>query len=205
MGSTYETLLVAAGLDATVDALRNAGVTAVVVPLADERVAVIPDEGDRDSAPVLSIGADLSMRLGRPTLAAYVFDSVLVRCYVIREGMTAHTYISHREMLVEMFEDDDGEFRLRIDGVVYPADFEVPHGPTGDDPAAFAAFATGPLDLDAVGSALRGEIDGRKVPHLTGEDQHRAIIEALGLPTRALSTAYRHCDLADFPTAVILE
>jgi hypothetical protein len=55
---------VTAGLDVTVDALRNAGVTAVVVPLADERVAVIPDEGDRDSAPVLSIGADLSMRLG---------------------------------------------------------------------------------------------------------------------------------------------
>jgi hypothetical protein len=48
-------------------------------------------------------------------------------------------------------------------------------------------------------------IDGRKVPHLTGEDQHRAIIEALGLPTRALSTAYRHCDLTDFPTAVVLE
>jgi hypothetical protein len=42
MGSTYETLLVAADLDATVDALRDAGVTAVVVPLADERVAVLP-------------------------------------------------------------------------------------------------------------------------------------------------------------------
>ncbi|BEL06490.1 hypothetical protein Q0Z83_046810 [Actinoplanes sichuanensis] len=52
MGSTYETLLVAAGFDATVAALRAAGIPSVVVPLADDRVAVIPDEGDRDSAPV---------------------------------------------------------------------------------------------------------------------------------------------------------
>lgn len=204
MGSSYETLLVAADLDATVDALRDAGVTAVVVPLTEERVAVLPDEGDRDSAPVVSIGADLSVRLGRPTLATYVFDSVLVRCHVIHEGMATHTYTSHAEMLVEMFEDEDGQFHPMIDDVVYPVDFEIPQGPIGDDPAAFSPFAGGRPDLNAVGDALRAEIDGRKAPHLTGEDQHRAIVEALGLPSQALSTAYRHCDPADFPGAVVL-
>ncbi|WP_433788593.1 hypothetical protein [Actinoplanes sp. CA-252034] len=202
MGSTYETLLVAAHLDATVDALRDAGVTAIVVPLAEDRVAVLPEEGDRDTAPVRSIGADLSVRLGRPTLAMYVFDSDLVRCYVIRDGETVHTYISDAEMLVEMFEDDDGQFHPMIDNVVYPVDFQIPEGPVGDDPAAFAPFAAGPPDLNAIGAALRGEIDA---PHVMAEVQHWAIIEALGLPPQALTTAYRHCEPADFPAAVVLE
>jgi len=205
MGSTYETLLVAADLDATVSALRDAGVTAVVVPLADERVAVLPAEGDRDTAPVRSVGADLSVRLGRPTLAMYVFDSDLVRCYVSRDGETVHTYISDAEMVVETFEDDDGQFHPVIDDVVYPVDFEIPEGPIGDDPAAFAPFAAGPPDLNALGAALRGENPADDAPYPMAEIQHWAIIEALGLPPRALTTAYRHCDPADFPAAVVLE
>jgi len=205
MGSTYETLLVAADLEATVDALRDAGVTAVVVPLADERVAVLPQEGDWDTAPVRSIGKALSVRLGRPMLAMYVFDSDLIRCYVIRDGETVHTYISDAEMLVEMYEDDDGQFHPMIDNVIYPVDFKVPEGPIGDDPAALAPFAVGPLDPDAVGAALRGEIDEGEAPRLMAEAQHWAIIDALGLPPQALTTAYRHCDPADFPAAVVLE
>jgi hypothetical protein len=134
----------------------------------------------------------------------YVFDSDLVRCYVIRDGETVHTYISDAEMLVETFEDDDGQFHPMIDNVVYPVDFEIPEGPIGEDPAAFAPFAAGPPDLDAIGAALRGENDEGAAPYLMAEDQHWAIIEALGLPPRPLTTAYRHCDPADFPAAVVL-
>jgi hypothetical protein len=202
MGSTYETLLVAADFDATVDALCDAGVVAVVVPLADERVAVLPEEGEWDTAPVRSIGADLSVRLGRPALAMYVFDSDLVRCYVIRDGETVHTYISNAAMLVEMFEDDDGQFHPMIDNVVYPVDFEIPEGPIGDDPAAFAPFAAGPPDLDAIAAALRDQGD---YAYVMAEIQHEAIIEALGLPSQALTTGYRHCNPAHFPSAVVLE
>jgi hypothetical protein len=202
MGSTYETLLVAADFGATVDALREAGVVAVVVPLADKRVAVLPQEGEWDAAPVYSIGADLSLSLDCPALAMYVFDSDLVRCFVIRDGETAHTYISDAEMLVEWFEDDDGEFRPRIGDDVYPVDMEIPKGPIGDDPAAFAPFAVGPPDLDSIGAALRAE--GSPRASLRAEVQHWAIIEALGLPPRALTTAYRHCDPADLPGAVVL-
>jgi hypothetical protein len=205
MGSTYETLLVAADLDATVDALRDAGVTAVVVPLADQRVAVLPQEDGGDAAPVHSIGEALSVRLGRPALAMYVFDSDLVRFYVIRDGETVHTYISDAEMLVETFEDDDGQFHPMIDNVVYPVDFKIPEGPIGDDPVALAPFAVGPPDLDVVGAALRGEINEGEAPHLMAEAQHWAIIDALGLPPKALTTAYRHRDPADFPAAVVLE
>jgi hypothetical protein len=164
----------------------------------------LPDEGDRDSAPVRSIGAELSVRLGRPTLAMCVFDSDLIRCYVIRDGETVHTYISDVEMLVEMFEDDDGQFHPVIDNVVYPVDFPIPEGPIGDDPEAFAPFAAGAPDLDAVGTALRGDGDEDDAPHRMAEGQHWGIIEALGLPPQALTTAYRHCDPADFPAAVVL-
>ena len=40
-------------------------------------------------------------------------------------------------MAVEMFEDDDGDFKPMIDGVVYPADHPIPTGPLGDDATRF--------------------------------------------------------------------
>ncbi len=202
MGSTYETLLVAADFDATVDALCDAGVVAVVVPLADKRVAVLPEEGEWDTAPVRSIGAELSVSLGCPALAMYVFDSDLVRCYVIRDGETVHTYISDAAMLVEWTEDDDGQFCPMIGDVVHPADFEIPQGPIGDDPAAFAPFAAGPPDLDAIGAALRDEGDHA---YVMAEVQHWEIVKALGLPPQALTEGYRHCNPADYPEAIVLE
>ena len=52
---------------------------------------------------------------------------------------------------------------------------------------------------------FRGETDEDDAPYLMAEEQHWAIIEALGLPPQALTTAFRHCDPADFPAAVVLE
>jgi hypothetical protein len=202
MGSTYQTLLVAADFDATVDALCDAGVVGIVVPLAEKRVAVLPEESERDVAPVCSIGTELSVSLGCPTLAMAVFDSDLLRCYVIRDGEIVHQYVNDLEMVVESFEDEDGNFHPMIDGVVHPVDFEVLKGPVGDDPAAFAPFAVGPPDLDAIAAALRA--DGTSA-YVMAEVQHQELIAALGLPAGALTTAYRHCNPADFPDAVALE
>jgi hypothetical protein len=202
MGSTYQTLLVAADFDATVDALCGAGVVGVVVPLAEKRVAVLPEESEWDVAPVCSIGKELSVSLGCPTLAMSVFDSDLLRCYVIRDGEIVHKYVNDLEMVVESFEDEDGRFHPVIDGVVYPVDFKVPEGPVGDDPVAFAPFAVGPPDLDAIAAALRDE---GTFAYVMAEVQHEELIEALGLPTGALTTAYRHCNPAVFPDAIVLE
>jgi len=89
---------------------------------------------------------------------------------------------------------------VRFDGQVYPADHPIPKGPRGHDPAAFACFDVATADLDRIGAALRGEVptDGA----VWAEEQHRAIIEALGLPPGPLTVAYRHTDPAMFAGAV---
>ncbi|GGN49524.1 hypothetical protein FHR83_009138 [Actinoplanes campanulatus] len=187
MGTTYETLLVAADFDATLDALCDLGVVGFVVPLTENRVAVLPPPGENsDTAPVDRIGAELSVALNCMTLAMYVFDSDLVSCYVIRDGEKIHSYFSHTDMLVEWYEEN-GEMVAELDGVVYPADHEFPKGPRGDDPEVFAPFAVGPPDLDAIAAALR---DQGSYAFTMAEDQHYEILEALGLPTGALTTSY---------------
>ncbi|AEV86757.1 transposase [Actinoplanes sp. SE50] len=202
MGSTYQTLLVAADFDATVDALCDAGVVGVVVPLAEHRVAVLPKESEWDQAPVRSIGEGLSVSLSCPALAMSVFDSDLLCCYVIRDGGIVHTYINDVEMTVEWVPEEDGQFHPMIDGVVHSVDFKIPKGPAGDDPAAFASFAVGVPDLNAIAAALRNE--GTSA-HVMAEVQHEELLAALGLPSRALTTAYRHCEPAVFPDAIVLE
>jgi hypothetical protein len=146
----------------------------------------------------------LSGRLGRPVLTSLVFDSDLVECLVYQHGQPVHRYLSDQEMTVEMFEDDDGQFKPMIDGVVYPADHPIPTDPLGDDATEFLPFVAGTLDLDRLGAALRGDknLEGR--PYFMAEHQHQAIMEALGLPAAPLTVAYRHMDLRDFPTAVIV-
>ena len=199
MGTSYETLLVAAAFDAVVDAVAATGPTAIVVPLAEERVAVLPRERIY-VAEVEPLAVALSGQLRCPALTSVVFDSNVVFCDVYRDGEWVHGYVSRREMTAEWFEDVDGTFKLRFEGNVYPADWSVPEGPQGDDPAAFVGFAVGPPDLDRIGAALRG--DGPTDGKLWAEEQHRAIIEALGLPPGPCTVAYRHTEVGDLPGAV---
>jgi hypothetical protein len=133
-----------------------------------------------------------------------VFDSDVVQCVVYQDGNAVHRYVSDQAMTVEMFEDDDGEFKPMIDGVVYPTDHVLPEGPLGADADAFVSFAMEPPDLDRIGAALRGEIDLGGAPRLMAERQHRAIIAALGLPPESLTRGYRNVDPANFPDAVVL-
>ncbi|WP_436535949.1 hypothetical protein [Actinoplanes sp. HUAS TT8] len=201
MGTTYETLLVAADFDATLDALCDLGVVGFVVPLTENRVAVLPPPGENsDTAPVGRIGAELSAALNCMTLATYVFDSDLVRCYVIRDGRQIHSYDSRTDMLVEWCEEDD-EMVAKLDGVVYPADHKFPKGPRGNDPQAFAPFAVGPPDLNAIAAALRGQDSDA---FAMAEDRHYEILEALGLPTGALTTSYWGFFPDKYPGAVEL-
>ena len=196
MGTSYETVLVAADFTATVEAVRAARGEAVVVPVAFERVAVIPRDAD-----LARVGESLSARLRRPVLTTDVFDSDVVRCVVFENGNAVHHYVSDQAMTVEMFEDDDGEFKPIIDGVVFPADHVIPEGPLGADAAAFVPFAVGTPDLVRIGAALRCELG---VPNFLAEPHHRALVEALGLSPEALTIAYRHVDPADFPGAVVV-
>jgi hypothetical protein len=204
MGTSYETMLVAAEFKATVRAVRDTPSAAVVVPVAAERVAVVPREKSYGVADLHPLAATLSARLRRPVLAMYVFDSDVVQCVVYQNGDAVHRYVSDQAMTVEWFEDDDGEFKPMIDGVVYPPDHVIPKGPLGADADAFVPFAVEPPDLDRIGAALRGEIELGDAPYLMAEQQHWEIMAALGLSPESLTIGHRHVNPADFHDAVVV-
>ncbi|MEV4278881.1 hypothetical protein [Actinoplanes xinjiangensis] len=206
MGTSYQTILVAAEFAATVQAVQGTGARAIVVPVAAERVAVIPEEGDWDVADLGPLAEDLSAALSRPVLATYVVDSDFVDCHVYRGGAPVHRYVSDQSMLVEWFEGDDGVIRPGIGGVAFPPGHALPEGALGADADAFAPFATAEPDLARIGAALRGQVapDRDRIRRQFAEAQHTAIIAALGLPPQALTVAYRHTDPAYFPGAVLV-
>jgi hypothetical protein len=200
VGTSYETILVAADLDAVVRAVTATGAEAVVVPVADRRVVVVPREGDYDVADVRSVAAAVSEQLRCAALVSEVTASDLVVCLVYRDGHRMHRYVSKVQMTVEWFEDDDGRFRAQLDGEVLPDGAPVPQGPAGADPAVFAVFAAGVADLDRIGVALRGEADPDDLAF--AERHHESIMQSLALPTAALTVGYRHLAVDRFHDAL---
>ncbi|WP_433612042.1 hypothetical protein ACQP2P_00120 [Dactylosporangium sp. CA-139114] len=196
MGTSYETVLVAAEFDDVVGVVRATGRAALVVPVVAGRVAVIPREEDWGGALLKPVALPVSQMLHCPVLTCEVFDSDVVLCSVYEDGRPTHRYVSELEMIVEWFEDSDGEFKARLDGKVLPPD-QLPKGALGADAAAFAPFAVGDADLGAIDAALRN-VDGSS----SAEEQHEAILRALGLPVEALTVAFRHVRGGQFADAV---
>ncbi|WP_422742685.1 hypothetical protein ACN27B_30095 [Micromonospora sp. WMMD754] len=198
MGTSYETVLVAAEFTAVVEAVTATGRRALVVPVVDDRVAVIPREGAFGVAELRPIATLVGKRLACPVLTSAVFDSDVVQCCVFHDGVLTHRYVSDLAMIVEWFEDDDGEFKPRLDGKVLPPG-QLPEGPLGDDAAAFAPFAVGAPHLDGITAALRNA-DGDRF----AEGQHAGIMESLKLPPDALTVGFRHVRQDRFPSAVLV-
>nr|BFE64287.1 hypothetical protein GCM10020063_088130 [Dactylosporangium thailandense] len=196
MGTSYETVLVAAEFDDVVGVVRATGRAALVVPVVAGRVAVIPREEEWGGALLKPIALPVSQVLHCSVLTFEVFDSDVVTCRVYEDGRPTHRYVSELEMIVEWFEDSDGEFKARLDGEVLPTD-QLPKGPLGADAAAFAPFAVGAADLGAIDAALRN-VDGSGF----AEEQHAAILRALGLPVEALTIAFRHVRRDQFADGV---
>jgi hypothetical protein len=135
-------------------------------------------------------------------LAAQVHDSDVVMAQVYHGGRQIHSYVSDRSMLVEWFEDDDGQFTFTIKGVVYLADTAAPTGPQGDDPTAFTAFGVGDVDLDRIGAAQRGEVENEEQTPLFADRQHWAIPQPLNLNSHALTIAFPHAHHVDLTGAI---
>jgi hypothetical protein len=200
MGTTYETMLVAADFAAVTNAVSATGRAAIVVPAAAERVTVLTRGGMRPLAEAVSA------QLRCPVLTSFVFDSDFIECFVYQDGRRVHRYVSEQEMMVQWFEDDDGVFKPEIDGTVYPADHPIPKGPLGADAVPFAAFAIGVPDLDNIDAALRGAIEPGGERRVMAEQQHWAIMEALKLPVEQLALDQDHDDVdpSKLPTAAFI-
>jgi hypothetical protein len=199
VGTSYQTLLVVAEPTRVRADLAAAAVDGFVVAAGDGRTAVMPREGAWDIADTNALAALVSHRFGYAALSNRVVDSDYVLLDVYRDGRMVHSYVSDQSMLVDWFIDHDGTTKFRLNGVEYPADAPAPDGPLGADPAQLAPFGVGEVDLDRLGAALRGGNDtGEPV---FAEAQHRAILTALNLDPRGLTTAFRH-EAADLPGAI---
>ncbi|MET7403789.1 hypothetical protein ABZS66_61000 [Dactylosporangium sp. NPDC005572] len=171
MGTTYETILVAAPLDAVEAAIWAAGRDATVRQIAGERILVDTEDRPR------GLAMDITERTGRPAFTTFVFDSDVVECRMYAGGARVHRYVSDIGMLVETFEDEDGVFRSVLDGRVL-ADGESPSGPIGADPLWFMPFAIGEVDPEDVRAALLARKE-----YTFAEEHHDAILNSLGLPS----------------------
>lgn len=199
MGTSYQTLLMVAGMDQVRAVLAAAGVRAWLVPAGADRVAVMPQEGDYDYADTVTLAERVS-REGYPALSNDVHDSDVVIMTAFRDGREVHRYASDQAMLVDWFIDDDDVCRFRIGEVEYPAGAPAPQGPLGADPDALAPFGVGTVDLSRLGAALRGEFQGQQ--RVFAEFQHRLILNAMNLDPRGLTLAYRWARAEDLPGGV---
>lgn len=204
MGSSYQGALVVAEVEQVRMALMRAEVTAIVAPVGAERTAVLPREGAYNMADVDGLGRYLSGTCGFSVLVHTLFDSDLLSLYVYRGGESVHEYQSDVAYLGQPFEDADGEMKVKFGGVLYDSDDEsLPSGPCGADPEVFAPFGAGDVDLDRFGALLRGDgLDEDQ--QVFAESRHWAVAEALNLQPTALTTAYRHAMVSDYPGAVLV-
>ncbi|CAG7642566.1 hypothetical protein [Actinacidiphila bryophytorum] len=203
MGTSYEGALVVAGVEPVRTALVRADVKAIVAPVGAERTAILPREGAYNVADVDELGRYLSGVCGFSVLVHSLYDSDLLSLYVYRGGECLHEYQSETAFLGTPYEDD-GEMKVELGGVLYDAeDPSLPSGPRGADPEVFAPFGSGDVDLDRLGALLRGEgLDEDE--QIFAESRHWAVAEALNLQPAALTTAYRHATMADYPGAVLV-
>jgi hypothetical protein len=204
MGTSYEGVLVVAGIEQVRTALIQAEVTAIVAPVGRERTALLPREGAYNVADVDDLARYLSGTCGFSVLAHSLYDSDLLSLYVYRGGECVHEYQSEMAYLGTPFEDDDGEMKVELGGVLYdPDDESLPSGPGGADPEVFVPFGTGDVDLDRLGALLRGEgLDEDE--QVFAESRHWAVAQALNLQPAPLTEAYRHANVSDYPGAVLV-
>jgi len=187
VGTSYETMLVAAGMDEVRAVIAAVGSVAALVPVEDGRTAVIPMEGQHGYAETYDLATAVSGALGCPVATFEVAHSDVLVAELFRSGEHVHEYVSDRSAFANVYEDSDGEFKQELDGVVYPADVRLPVTPVGDDPTVFAPFAVGQPDLVGLATAL-------STKQLFAERQHWDILAALNLDPGGLTVAYRHLD-----------
>ncbi|MEV4482328.1 hypothetical protein [Micromonospora coxensis] len=201
MGTSYQTVLAVGGLTPLRDALREARWEAYVVPVAEQRWAVLPRETD-GYADVHTLAGFLSLRSRRPAASFDVFDSDVMSASVFVAGEAVHDYVSDRSVVDVFFDDDGTEYLAGFDGTRYAVDETPPGGPGGADPEAFAPLGVGPVDRAQLGAALRGDVPLDGAPRLFAQQQHRAIVVALNLDPTPLGRAFRHVDRGDFATGL---
>ncbi|WP_229400137.1 hypothetical protein [Micromonospora okii] len=204
MGTSYQSILALGELATVRAAVADAGREAYVTAVGPERWAVVPREEDEIGyAEVDSLAELISVATGEPAATFEVFDSDVMSATVYVAGEPAHQYVSDRSWVTQYWDDDDNEFWAGFDGTLHPVDGPLPPpGPSGADPAAFAALGVGEVDPHRLGAALRGEVPLDDAPRLFAECQHAEILAALGVDPCPLTRPFRAAHLDHAPLHV---
>lgn len=198
MGSSYGTVLVAADIEAVGQALEALDQEAVIAAAATRRTAVVPGRGDFEAG---ELARELSRVLGVAAASWVVADSDLVTATIFAKGKPVHRYLSDQDMEADVVEDGDGLLKIRIEGVLYPLDQAPERGPAGVRAEPFVPLGSSLLDRGKLESALRGGPHEAGTPWLFAENQHRLIIEALGVKPDLLILDFDHARDTDLPGA----
>ncbi|GAA2542854.1 hypothetical protein GCM10010435_08320 [Winogradskya consettensis] len=182
MGSTYQTILATGALDDVRAAVAGSGQRAVVIPVGEQRWAVVPED-ENGWAPTDDLARLLSRPAGALAAAFSVFDSDVLVAGLFREGRAFHDYLNKQQLVEPDWDDDDNEIQVDHLGRIYPLDATPPSGAYGADPAVFAPFALGDLDLPAVQANLTSE-------QSMANSQHHELLHLLGLDPRPLQMRY---------------
>ncbi|GIM88637.1 hypothetical protein [Paractinoplanes toevensis] len=191
MGSSYQTVLVAGDLDAVAlsAALVPVAISAVLLPVAERRWAVIPQDDAGELARLLSAACS------GYAAAFEVFDSDVLSVTVFRRGTETHEYVSDQGFVVENWDDDGNEILTNLLGRSFAAGEELPTGPAGADPGAFAPLGVEPVDRAGLAAALTG-------PESMAEQQHHSILHALNLTPGPLQMDFEEASASDLAVIV---
>lgn len=185
MGTSYQTVLVGAPIAQVRSALEVDGVEALLVPAGPDRTAVLPREGDYDTADSHGVAASLSADLKVDALSQQVVDSDLVVLDLYRHGEHVFRYVSDPVVHAEYSDQP----------VPPPAD---PAAEAAAAAAALAPIGSGHVDLATLAATLRTDRTGR----LFAEAVHEEILTALNLDPTAATLAFRWAVSEDLAGAV---
>ncbi|GAA0954567.1 hypothetical protein [Virgisporangium aurantiacum] len=186
MGTSYQTVVVAASIESVRCALEADQVEALLVPAGPDRTAVLPSEGDHDFVDPGSVAEALSADLKVDALAQVVFDSDLIFLDLYRGGERIFEYVS------------DPAMRASLDGEPAPPPSADPAGDAAFAAAALAPLGVGQVDLAMLAATLRTDQDG----WVFAEAWHAEILTVLNLDPTAATMAFRWAVSEDLPGAV---
>ena len=183
MGSSCQTILATGTLAYVRAAVAVSQQEVVIIPVAEGRWAVVPQQEDGIYAETEDLGELLSLARGSLAASFDVFDSDILVVKLFRDGHSYHGYVSDQAYLVETWDDDDNEVLLDLLGRPYPPGVRPPSGAYGAHPAVFAALGVAPVDEAELGSALNRS-------GVRGDEQHHAILHALNLDCGPLTMSF---------------
>lgn len=186
MGTSYETVVVAASIGSARASVEADQVEALLVPVGPDRTAVLPREDDHSSADSDGVAKALSADLKVDALSQVVFDSDIVILGLYRGGERVFRYVSDPAMLAS------------LDDKPVPPPSADPAGDAATAAAALAPLGVGPVDLARLAATLRTDRDG----FVMAEAWHEEILTALNLDPTGATMAFRWAISADLPGAV---